>query len=130
MDCICPASGIRGEVTTLDLTPVPKPRMTRADKWKQRPCVLRYWAFCEELRLKLPRDFDLTGKDITFILPMPKSWSKKKKIEMDGMPHMQRPDLSNLLKALEDAHQAEDSTIYGYTGLWKLWGREGAIVIR
>jgi hypothetical protein len=27
-------------------------RMTRADKWKQRPAVMRYRAFCDEVRLK------------------------------------------------------------------------------
>lgn len=28
-----------------DITPIGKPRMTRADKWKQRPPVMRYRAF-------------------------------------------------------------------------------------
>ena len=26
-------------------TPVPKPRMTRRDRWKPRQCVTRYWAW-------------------------------------------------------------------------------------
>ena len=30
-----------------DITPIGKPRMTRADKWKQRPAVMRYRAFCD-----------------------------------------------------------------------------------
>ncbi|MBC8923069.1 RusA family crossover junction endodeoxyribonuclease, partial [Escherichia coli] len=33
------------------ITPLGKPRMTRADKWKQRPPVLRYRVFCDEVRL-------------------------------------------------------------------------------
>ncbi|HGV3500426.1 TPA: RusA family crossover junction endodeoxyribonuclease, partial [Klebsiella michiganensis] len=35
-----------------DITPIGKTRMTRADKWKQRDVVLRYRAFCDEVRLK------------------------------------------------------------------------------
>lgn len=34
---------------------------------------------------------------------MPQSWSKKKRAAMDGRPHTQVPDLSNLVKAIEDA---------------------------
>ena len=34
------------------ITPVPKPRMTRRDRWAKRPCVLRYWAFKDEVRLR------------------------------------------------------------------------------
>jgi hypothetical protein len=33
------------------ITPVGKPRMTRSDKWKQRPPVIRYRMFCDEARL-------------------------------------------------------------------------------
>ena len=29
----------------IKITPVSKPRMTRADTWKKRPCVLKYWAY-------------------------------------------------------------------------------------
>ena len=34
---------------------------------------------------------------------MPKSWSKKKKSEMDGQPHTSPPDLDNLQKLVCDA---------------------------
>lgn len=77
------------------ITPVGKPRMTRADKWKQRPPVMRYRMFCDEARLhgiRVPEN----GAHITFVLPMPKSWSKKKRAAMDGQPHQQKPDLDNL----------------------------------
>jgi Holliday junction resolvase RusA-like endonuclease len=81
------------------------------------------------VRDQLPRDFDLNGTSVLFIVPMPKSWSKKKKAEMDGQPHTQTPDTSNMLKALEDAHQTDDSGIWWYTGMMKLWGKEGRIII-
>lgn len=32
------------------LTPVPKPRMTKSDAWRKRPCVMRYWAFKDKVR--------------------------------------------------------------------------------
>jgi len=41
---------------------------------------------------------------------------------------MQRPDLSNLLKALEDAIYQEDSVIYNVY-IEKRWGPEGKIII-
>ena len=34
--------------------------------------------------------------DVSFIMPMPKSWSKKKRAAMDGKPHTARPDIDNL----------------------------------
>jgi hypothetical protein len=33
------------------ITPVGNPRMTRCDKWKQRPPVMRYRMFCDEAHL-------------------------------------------------------------------------------
>ena len=37
----------------LEITPTPKPRMTKSDRWESRPCVNRYWSFKEELNLIL-----------------------------------------------------------------------------
>ncbi len=109
------------------INPVAKPRMTRADKWWKRPATAKYWHFVDLCRLNrviLP----CFGAHVTFILPMPESWSKKKRAAMDGKPHMIRPDLSNLVKAIEDAIYREDSVIYD---LWatKIWGKEGKIII-
>ncbi|WP_318155968.1 RusA family crossover junction endodeoxyribonuclease [Citrobacter freundii] len=80
-----------------DITPMGKPRMTRADKWKKRPEVLRYRAFCDEVRLQgveLPE----SGSHVTFMLPMPASWSKKKRAELNGKPHQAKPDFDNMMK--------------------------------
>jgi len=110
------------------ITPCAKPRMTQADKWKQRPAVLKYRAFkdlCRLYKVQLPEQ----GASITFLLPMPASWSEEKKESMNMMAHQSRPDLSNLLKALEDALFIEDSHIWHYNELRKLWAREGAIII-
>jgi len=110
----------------VSITPVAKPRMTRSDRWKQRPAVLRYRAFSDELRLKTP-DMDLNYYTLTFGLPMPKSWSKKKKLEMDGQPHQQKPDIDNLCKSVLDALYLDDSHIHDIN-LKKVWTTNGFIL--
>ena len=112
----------------LDITPVPKPRQTRADKWQKRPSVMRYRAFADEVRLKMPKGVDLNYSEIKFYLPMPMSWSIKKKLEMLNQPHMQRPDIDNLAKAFFDALYEDDSHIHTI-GLVKRWGNDGVIKI-
>jgi Holliday junction resolvase RusA-like endonuclease len=91
-----------------DITPVAKPRQTQKDKWAKRPSVLKYRAFADEVRLKMG-GVDLNGADVTFWMPMPKSWSKKKRYAMAGSWHTGKPDLDNLLKALMDALNKSDS---------------------
>jgi len=110
-----------------NICPVAKPRMTRADKWLKRPATAKYWHFvdlCRLNRVELP----CFGAHVTFVLPMPKSMSEKRTAEMNEHPHMNRPDLSNIIKSLEDAVYKEDSVIYD---LWatKIWGYEGKIII-
>lgn len=109
------------------VTPVPKPRQTRSDKWKQRPAVMRYRAFCDEVRLlecAVPED----GAHVTFRMPMPKSWSKKKRAELLGQPHQQKPDVDNLTKALLDAVLKDDSGVWDIRTT-KRWANEGSITI-
>lgn len=110
-----------------NVSPNTKPRMTRADKWKKRKCVLQYWAFKDEINLRRVK-FEV-GQSIIFHVPMPKSWSKKKKIEMDGRPHEQVPDIDNYLKALFDSLYLDDSHIWHVGDLKKLWAYEGSIEI-
>ncbi len=112
---------------TYNITPMGKPRMTRSDKWKKRLEVLRYRAFCDHVRL-LGVELPEAGAHITFILPMPQSWSKKKRLEMAGKPHQQKPDKDNLEKALMDAIYADDAHIWD-SRVTKRWGEEGKIII-
>ena len=37
-----------------------------------------------------------------FLMKIPKSLSKKKKLELNGKPHKKAPDLSNMIKFIED----------------------------
>ncbi len=110
-----------------DITPCTKPRQTQRDKWKKRPCVLKYRAFADEVRLKgvqLPE----FGYHVTFIIPMPKSWSKKTMAAMNLTPHQQTPDKDNLEKALLDALFEDDCRIWDGR-VTKRWGYKGEIIV-
>ena len=100
----------------INVTPTPKPRMTQRDKWLNppRPAVVRYHAFADELRLRTNHldNFPAAVFDVVFYLPMPASWSKKKRAKMDGCAHQQKPDRDNLLKAFQDALCSDDAHIY------------------
>lgn len=118
----------------IDISPVSKPRMVRSDKWKKRTITDHYWAFKDELKLKcniaglkeLPASIDA----ICFIIEMPKSWSKELKELNDGRPHLQTPDLDNLIKALQDCLCTQDKHIWRIGHIEKRWGEKGQIVIR
>lgn len=114
-------------MTSYDINPVAKPRMTQRDKWAKRPAVLRYFAFKDECRLKKV-ELSIEGDHVTFYIPMPKSWSGKKKNEHYDTPHMQKPDCDNLLKALMDAVYEDDSSVYDVR-ITKFWSYEGKIII-
>ena len=112
----------------INIEPNTKPRMTQADKWKQRPCVIQYRNFCDELRAKTA-GFQLSDNySILFRISMPKSWSKKKRDLMRGKPHQETPDLDNLLKAVNDALLEQDKIIYQISAT-KLWSDIGEIII-
>lgn len=112
------------------ITPVGKPRMTQRDVWKQRQCVMRYRAFADHLRAVCEYNkFVLppSGVGITFYLPMPPSWSQKKRAAMNLTPHTQKPDLDNLLKSVMDVLLPDDSGIWQLDRLEKRWGFVGEI---
>lgn len=110
------------------VTPVPAPRMTKADAWKKRPAVLRYFAYKDVLR-EAWGDVDLPERlRLQFVMPMPKSWSGKKRLLMNGEPHQQRPDVDNLQKAVQDSLAIEDSYIWDAHST-KRWGDVGSVTI-
>lgn len=113
----------------IDIDPVPAPRMTRSDKWKKRPRVMRYFAFRNELilkanliNLKLPNVLN-----VLFVIKMPDSWTEKKRQQMRYKPHQQKPDRDNLLKSVQDAFNIDDAFVWdGRTT--KIWGEVGQII--
>lgn len=118
--------------TIFHITPVPAPRMVHSDKWSKRPVVLRYFKYRDELRLtaNLHGYYVDPELSLTFIMPMPRSWTKKKKEVMMGQPHTTRPDLDNLLKAFKDALCGEDSFVHTYKDISKVWGPAGGIRVK
>lgn len=96
------------------INPVPKPRMVRSDSWKDRKCVNSYWAFKDELTLLAKTKSFVLGDryGVVFYIPMPNSWGNKRKFEMKGTPHQQKPDLDNLCKSVQDCLKVNDATIY------------------
>lgn len=125
---------LEGEDVTmieLPITPVPKPRMTRADRWKQRECVIRYWEFKDNIQSEF-HDNNYTfpvPAHVIFLMPIPQSWSQKKQQKMLGQPHLQRPDKDNLEKAILDALFEEDSHVWDGR-VSKFWSRTGKILIK
>ena len=112
-----------------NINPVPKPRMTRQDTWKQRPCVVKYWQFKDEIQKQMEKKgFELEDDYcVIFKIPVPKSLSKKKQEKLlNKLVHKKRPDLDNLEKALNDCMKEEDSTIW-CTCKMKLWAEEYSI---
>lgn len=106
--------------------PIGKPRMTQRDKWQKRPCVVEYREFADNLRLaagELPALPD--GLIVTAYMPMPESWSLKKKAKMQGTPCRTKPDYDNIAKAVADALFEEDSCIW-FGATMKYWCQQGA----
>lgn len=120
----------------LRVDPMGKPRLNRSDSWKnkdgtfKRKCVNDWYDFKDKLKEEVLKDgVDLTGYthlDITWFIKMPKSWSKKKKEEMTGKLHDQKPDIDNLEKAFLDSVLKEDKKIAAVNKM-KLWSTRGGI---
>lgn len=120
----------------IHIDPIGKPRLTRRDGWKKkdgtfkRKCVNDWYEYKDALHDWVSeRGIDPTqfvGLNIVFFVPMPKSWSKKKKAEKNGTYHDQKPDIDNLEKAFLDSVLKDDSKI-ACVNKMKLWSDKGGI---
>lgn len=112
----------------IDVEPIGKPRMTRADKWKKRPAVMRYRAFKDELIPKCNVQGIKIIDELHVILrfPMPPSWSQKKKETMHGTKHLNKPDIDNCIKAILDTLVKNDQCVYKVSAE-KYWATKGSI---
>ena len=112
-----------------DVVPVAAPRMNRADRWKRRPCVVRYFAYRDQVRaLAEEQGFTLSEEFLLwFQMPMPKSWSQRKKRMMFGEPCLSKPDIDNLAKGFFDCF-GEDKHVWSVQ-LTKTWHDKGGIVV-
>jgi len=115
-----------GYFFTVPGEPRGKPRMTQRDKWMKRPIVLRYREYADNIRAAagtLPPGDPLSVVVIAW-LPMPESWSLKKKHALNGHPARSKPDWDNIGKAVCDALFKEDKLLGGGT-CWKFWCWQG-----
>ena len=95
----------------------------------------RFYAYRDEIRILARRWRPYSVCGVEFQIAMPASWSDKKKAEMEGRPHRQKPDLDNLHKAFFDCFNHledwDDSVIWKYDPPpIKVWAFEGRIIAR
>lgn len=112
--------------------PMGAPRMNRADRWKQRPCVMRYREFKDAIRsavpCSLPRPEQVADLSwVAYFVPA-KSHSTKKRLAMLDTLHRVKPDRDNIDKAVLDALFENDQAIASGM-IVKRWGREEKIEI-
>jgi len=109
---------------TVPGVPVGKPRMTRRDKWKKRPCVMRYRDWADKARAvagKMPKSTIVARLDWVAYFEPHNSWSPEKRAEAMGELHRSKPDRDNIDKAILDALFKNDSAIALGT-VEKRWG--------
>jgi Holliday junction resolvase RusA-like endonuclease len=100
-------------------------RMTQSDRWKtnprhvdpnkrQREVVTQYFEYknkvleqAREMKFELPEVLE-----IVFCVPMPFTWSEKKKVRNNKLPVKKRPDIDNYVKAFMDAMSNEDGNVW------------------
>lgn len=87
------------------LRPAGLKRLLRLEKYNQYKIDLG--AEAKRKKFTMPP----AGASITFFIPVPPSWSKKKKKQYHGTFHQSTPDIDNLLKAFSDSLMAEDKQI-------------------
>lgn len=114
---------------TIPGPPCPKPAMKASDRWRKRPCVLRYWAWCDLARMcakaaGLPDDANLVERFsiVSYFTP------PETKQDRIGKVHRQKPDASNLLKAAEDALYKRDEGL-GWVESKKFWGKVSRVEV-
>jgi len=111
--------------------PLGKPRMTQRDKWKQRPSVVAYRAWCDLIRDiagDVPPASETKAVLLTAVFEPPASWSKKKRLSMLGEAHRHKPDADNVAKGVIDALWKDDSGIASLS-IIKSWGEQDKLVI-
>lgn len=93
---------------TANVEPMGCVRMTQRGKWTS-PAAQRYIAYKGTLSWLLQKRWAseptecICGIKITFYMPIPKSWSQKKRKEHEGQLHNKKPDIDNIIKGLFDA---------------------------
>ena len=114
------------------ITPQTHIRVTQGDSWlfgvsdqylsskypsalKRKKYLRRYSSYKESLRLLAHQakfNMPASGAWIKFYIPMPKTWSKKKRTKLSFEPHQTKPDIDNFTKAFFDCLLRDDNIIW------------------
>ena len=97
------------------LRPAGLARLLRIERYNQYKIDLL--SLCKAKGFTLPAQ----GLCITFYIPVPKSWSGKKKKLYHGTLHQSTPDIDNLVKATFDSLAREDKYVGHIGQICKRW---------
>ena len=89
-----------------DPIPLARPRLTERRVWDSQKKLKFDWGL--QIESQFPKKKQLAGAlllDVTFFMGIPPSWSDQKKQEMTEEPHIFKPDVSNMIKFVEDCCQ-------------------------
>lgn len=112
-------------------------RMTQRGKWVNKSAQ-RYLAYKNDVAWQIKSQFNREPIDspvrviITFFMPIPKSWTKKRKAQALGTSHVYRPDLDNLVKGAFDAANGilwKDDSVVAELDARKVYSEEPGISI-
>ena len=97
---------------TIPVVPMGKPRMTQADKWRRRECVVRYRGYADAIRAETEGRME-APVSVSWVayLPIPPSWSGAKRRAHMGQPHKSKPDRDNIDKGILDALFEADACV-------------------
>lgn len=84
-----------------------KPRMTQRDKWKKRPCVMRYRQWCDAIRAACPSPPPAPTTSTIKIVALYATRDKK----LLGQMKRTKPDPDNIAKGILDALWEEDQAV-------------------
>ena len=103
----------------------------RSNRYTRNAAIEKYHIWAEKLRYEMKEQGirlcdlgEVIQIDWYAKIQMPKSWTKKKKLELDGEIHRQKPDRDNIDKAILDSmyYKADsDDCVVGCGYLEKKW---------
>ena len=128
-------------IFSINTTPIPKLRARVTGKHAYTPKKTLdweagvYWRAYAEMGMAdlSPAEPELPVRVyMEFYLPVPKSYSKKRRAAMMGTDHTVRPDLDNLVKSMLDgmagAVYARDTQVV-FISVMKLWSETGRVKV-
>ena len=115
-------------VKVFDIDPMGAVRMTQRDHW--RPAAQRYFDSRTLLQQLAMINRYSVGNELfaTFCIPMPGSWTNKKKALMNETYCQSKPDIDNITKWWLDCLCEEDKHVCRIC-CNKIWSEKGSVII-